>query len=234
MVGCASVGACDGLRTCPRAVAAARAPRADRSAVHLGRSHPADLLLREARDIIELDDVLSVETWASSWLGQAWSTAALTEREPEHQLCMQVTGRACTTPSPHALGAVAALARVAPAADISMLTETVAILAETQPVPAWHTGAGLDPGGGVAGGRCVRQRTGPVHRLRRTPPAHADGPALPGRRPDDRTSSPSCEPGAATAWDELREPTGGTDADPPGPGRRRARRPRARVARSPT
>ena len=61
--------------------------------------HPADLLLREARDIIELDDVLTVETWASGWLGQAWSTAALTDREPEHQLCLQVTGRACTTPS---------------------------------------------------------------------------------------------------------------------------------------
>lgn len=95
--------------------------------------HPADLLLREARDIIELDDVLTVEMWASSWLGRAWSTAALTDREPEHQLCLQVSGRARTTPSPHALGAVAALARVAPAADMSMLAET------------------------VAGGRCVRQ-----------------------------------------------------------------------------
>jgi hypothetical protein len=92
-------------------------------------------LLREARDIIELDDVLTVEMWASSWLGRAWSSAALTDREPEHQLCMQVSGRACTTPSLHALGAVAAPAWVAPAADISMLTQTVAILAETQPVP---------------------------------------------------------------------------------------------------
>jgi hypothetical protein len=101
-------------------------------------SHPADLLLREARDIIELDDVLSVETWASSWLGQAWLTAGLAEREPEHQLCMAVTGRACTTPSPHGLAAVAALARVAPAAEIPMLTETVAILAETQPLPSWY------------------------------------------------------------------------------------------------
>src|SRR6201998_4563511 len=93
---------------------------------------PADLFLRDARDIIELDDALAVCTWASSWLGRACSTAALTEREPEHQLCMQVTGRACATPSPQALGAVAALARVAPAADMSMLTQTIAILAETQ------------------------------------------------------------------------------------------------------
>ena len=106
---------------------------------------PADLLLRDAREIIELDDVLTVETWASSWLGQAWSTAALTEREPEHQLCLRVTGRACTAASPDGLGALAALARVAPAADSSMLTETVAILAETQPVPAWHIAAAWTP-----------------------------------------------------------------------------------------
>jgi hypothetical protein len=36
-VGCVWVGACDGLPTCPRAVAAARAPRADPPAVHLAR-----------------------------------------------------------------------------------------------------------------------------------------------------------------------------------------------------
>jgi hypothetical protein len=98
--------------------------------------HPPDLLLREARHIIELTICSPSEMWASSWFGRAWSTAALTDREPEHQLCMQVSGRACTIPSPHALGAVAALAWVASAADISTLTQTVAILAETQPVPA--------------------------------------------------------------------------------------------------
>ena len=81
--------------------------------------------------------MLTVEIWASGWLGQAWLTAALGEREPEHQLCVAVAGRACTTPSPHGLAAVAALARVAPAAEIAMLTETVAILAETQPLPSW-------------------------------------------------------------------------------------------------
>ena len=43
--------------------------------------HPADLLLGEARDIVELDDVLTVEMWASSWLSRAWSTAALTDRD---------------------------------------------------------------------------------------------------------------------------------------------------------
>src|ERR1700757_4808270 len=74
--------------------------------------HPADLLLREARNIIELDDVLTVEMSASSWLGRAWVSAGL--------------------------------AGVAPPADMSMLTETGAMLAQTQPVPAWHT-AGWTP-----------------------------------------------------------------------------------------
>jgi hypothetical protein len=167
---------------------------------------PADLLLRDARDIIELDDVLAVETWASSWLGQAWSTAALTEREPEHQLCMQVTGRACTTPSPHALGAVAALARVAPAADISMLTETLAILAETQPVPAWHTGAAWTP---AAAWRAVD-----VYDSERVLFIDYDGPhphtlmaqlcQVGGVMIDTLAI---LQPGAATAWDQLREPT---------------------------
>ena len=170
------------------------------------RLHPADLLLREARDIIELDDVLTVEMWASSWLGRAWSTAALTEREPEHQLCLQMTGRACTTPSPHALGAVAALARVAPAADMSLLTQTVAILAETQPVPGWHTGAGWTP---TAAWRAVD-----VYDSERVLIIDYDGPhphtllaqlcQVGGLMIDKLVV---LEPGAATGWDELCEPT---------------------------
>ncbi|TDE54627.1 hypothetical protein E1295_14620 [Nonomuraea mesophila] len=75
------------------------------------------------------------EIWATSWLGQAWVTAELSEREAEHRLCMEVTGRACTTPSPHGLAAIAAPARVALATDITMLAETIDILAETQPLP---------------------------------------------------------------------------------------------------
>jgi hypothetical protein len=95
-------------------------------------------MLRDARPITGLADPLQAEVWASGWLGQAWLNAPMGEREAEHQLCMEVTGRACTTPSPHGLAAVAALARVAPAADIKMLNETVDILAETQPLPPWH------------------------------------------------------------------------------------------------
>src|SRR6476619_4704879 len=74
--------------------------------------HPADLLLGEARAIVELADVLTVAMWASSWLGRAWWTAAVTGREPGHEPCVQVSGRACATRSPRARGAAAALARV--------------------------------------------------------------------------------------------------------------------------
>jgi hypothetical protein len=168
--------------------------------------HPADVLLREARVIIELDDVLSVEAWASGWLGQAWSTAALTDREPEHALCLQVSSRTCTTPSPHALGAVAALARVAPAADMSMLTQTVAILAETQPVPAWHTAAAWTPS---AAWRAVD-----VYDSERVLLIDYDGPhphtliaqlcQVGGLMIDTLAV---LEPGAATAWDQMCEPT---------------------------
>ena len=168
--------------------------------------HPADLLLGEARDIVELDDVLTVEMWASGWLGRAWSTAALTDREPEHQLCLQVSGRACTTPSPRALGAVAALARVAPAADMSMLAETVAMLAQTQPVPGWHTGAGWTP---AAAWRAVD-----VYDSERVLLIDYDGPhphtllaqlcQVGGLMIDKLVV---LEPGVATGWDELCEPT---------------------------
>ncbi|HLH84239.1 MAG TPA: hypothetical protein VKV38_13340 [Trebonia sp.] len=104
----------------------------------------SDLMLRDARQITGLTDPLRAEAWASGWLGQAWLDAPMGEREAEHQLCLEVCGRACTTPSPHGLAAVAALARAAPGADVKMLTETVDILAGTQPLPPWHTAA--EPG----------------------------------------------------------------------------------------
>ncbi|MFC4015730.1 hypothetical protein ACFOY2_51560 [Nonomuraea purpurea] len=106
----------------------------------------SDLLLRDARQLTGLTDPLMAETWASGWLGAAWVAAELGEREAEHQLCMEVTGRASTTPSPHGLAAIAALARVAPATDITMLAETIDILAETQPLPPWHTAMSADTG----------------------------------------------------------------------------------------
>ena len=167
--------------------------------------HAADLLLRDARQLLEIDDVLAAEAWASSWLGEAWSTAAVTEREPEHQLCMQVTGRACTTPSPHSLAAVDALAQVAPAADLSMLTETLDILAETQPLPAWHTVEAWTP---TAAWRAVD-----VYNSERVLFIDYNGPHphtlmanifQVGGLMIDKLAL--LNPGAATTWDELREP----------------------------
>jgi hypothetical protein len=100
----------------------------------------ADLLLRDARQLSSCDDPLVAEIWASGWLGQAWINAPLGQREAEHQLCMQVCGRVCTTPTPHGLAAVAALTRAAPATETPMLSGTIDILAETQPPPPWqHT-----------------------------------------------------------------------------------------------
>ncbi|MFI7129202.1 hypothetical protein ACIBQ1_26110 [Nonomuraea sp. NPDC050153] len=104
----------------------------------------SDLLLRDARQLTGLADPLMAETWASGWLGGAWLTAELGEREAEHRLCMEVTGRASTTPSPHGLAVIAALARVAPVTDVTMLAETIDILAETQPLPPWHTAMSAD------------------------------------------------------------------------------------------
>lgn len=54
---------------------------------------------------------------------------------------MKVTGRASTTPSPHGL---AALAWVAPATDITMPAGTIDIVAETRPLPPWHTAMSAD------------------------------------------------------------------------------------------
>jgi hypothetical protein len=109
-------------------------------------------MMSDARSIVQLADVLDVERWVSGWLGQAWVTAPLGEREPEHDLCMGVSGRACTKPSPHAVVAVAALRRVVPETEHTMLDETLAILAETQPMPAWIGASGWTP---VAAWRAV-------------------------------------------------------------------------------
>ncbi|WP_316783716.1 hypothetical protein [Streptomyces sasae] len=107
--------------------------------------HPlrlSDRVLREARTLhLEDRDVLAVEAWASGCLGEAWLAAGMMEREPEQTLCLEVVGRASTTPSPHGLAAVAALERVGPPDSRSMLGEAVEILAGSQPLPAWHAAA---------------------------------------------------------------------------------------------
>lgn len=101
--------------------------------------HPGDRLLRDARRIVGLDDALSAEIWASSWLGQVWTQGGLGRDEPEHHLCSYVTDRACIKPTPHALAALSALARVAPASEAPMLTGGIDTLSQTQPLPLWSS-----------------------------------------------------------------------------------------------
>jgi hypothetical protein len=105
----------------------------------------SDRVLRDARQIVSGSTALGVEEWASEWFGRAWLAAPLGEREPEHSLCMEVVGRASSRPSPPALAAVAALRRVAPENELSMLDGTVEILAESQPRPPWIDTAGAVP-----------------------------------------------------------------------------------------
>jgi hypothetical protein len=102
-------------------------------------------VLRDASVIADLPDVLDAERWASGWLGQAWADAALGEREPEHMLCLEVVGRASSQPSPQGLAAAAALRRVAPAGEESMLDGTVSILADSQPAPPWLDAPAFTP-----------------------------------------------------------------------------------------
>ena len=95
-----------------------------------------DLVLREAGCLVGLDDPLAAEVWASRWLGRAWLGGC----GAEALLCEQVCLRSCATPSAQGVVAVTALARVSPAAKVSMLTETMTILAQTQSSPPWHRG----------------------------------------------------------------------------------------------
>jgi hypothetical protein len=66
-------------------------------------------------------DVFEVEYWASGWFDQSWLEAGLEERNPEHRLCMEVIGRVGSRPSASVLAAVAALRRVAPPSELSLL-----------------------------------------------------------------------------------------------------------------
>jgi len=99
----------------------------------------SDLMIRDARRITSWQDPLQVETWASDFLGQAWYAAPMGGRDTEHHFCMEVAGQASSTPSPHGLAAVAALARIAGPKEAEMLAETIEILADSQPLPPWHS-----------------------------------------------------------------------------------------------
>jgi hypothetical protein len=97
----------------------------------------SDRLVRAARDLLRYTDPLEVEHWASGWLGQAWLTAPLGDNEAERMLCLEVAGRCSTHPSAHGLAAVAALRRVAPPSEHTLLDETIDMLRQSQPAPPW-------------------------------------------------------------------------------------------------
>ncbi|MEU4159354.1 hypothetical protein [Actinoplanes sp. NPDC026670] len=101
--------------------------------------------MRGAVSIVGEESALEIEQWASVWFGEAWAAAELGEREPERMLVLEVVGRASTRPSPQGLAAVAALRRVVAPAEWSMLDETVEILSESQPMPAWSAEPGFEP-----------------------------------------------------------------------------------------
>ncbi len=97
----------------------------------------SDRVISDAAAIATHSDVLDAERWASSWLGLGWATARLEVRQPESELCLEVTGRASGHPTEDGLAAIAALRRVAPASELTMLDETVEILSSTQLEPPW-------------------------------------------------------------------------------------------------
>jgi hypothetical protein len=142
--------------------------------------------------------------WASGWLGEAWASAPLGDREPEQTLCLEVAGRVSTRPSRHGLAAVVAMSRVAPESERVVLEETRQILTETQSAPAFVDAPGWTP---VAGWRAVD-----VWESERVLFVEFDGPT-----PHTLMASvldiggvvvnklAVLEPGAATAWVTLRE-----------------------------
>ncbi|WP_433381517.1 hypothetical protein ACQPZX_17245 [Actinoplanes sp. CA-142083] len=98
----------------------------------------SDRLLPDALGLHAEPSVLGAELWASGWLGRAWRDAAIGEREPEHQLCLEVAARAVSWRTVDALAAVVALRRVARESEHRLLDEAIELLAESQPLPAWH------------------------------------------------------------------------------------------------
>lgn len=97
----------------------------------------SDRLMRDAANLLDYDDGLDAERWAAEWYGRAWRAAGIGERAPEHLLCLEVIGRACTHPSPAGLAALVALRRVALPDDHSLLDGSIELLAESQPLPPW-------------------------------------------------------------------------------------------------
>lgn len=171
----------------------------------------SDRLLHDARRIQDAVDVLDAELWASGWIGEAWVSAPVGQREPEQALCLEVAGRASSRPSRHGLAAVTAMGRVAPDSERDLLQETRQILAETQSAPAYVDAPGWTP---VAGWRAVDvweservlfvEFDGPTPHILMASVLEVGGVVV--------NKLAVLQPGAATAWEHLRE-----DGDVPMP-----------------
>ncbi|WP_433435816.1 hypothetical protein [Nonomuraea sp. CA-141351] len=112
------------------------------------------------------------------------------------------------TPAPHGLAAIAALARVAPATDITMLAETIDILAETQPLPPWHTAMSADTAWtAVAAWRAVDVWDSEQVLLIDYDGPHPHTLMAQVRKPGGLMIGKIAilEPGTAAQWDQLRE-----------------------------
>lgn len=171
-----------------------------------GRSSPpASQLLDHAALIGGFDNALHAEIWASSKLGIAWAKAGLGEKEPEHQLCMQVIDQASATSTLHGLVAMAALSRVAPATAVTPLSKAINVLAKNELLPSWCSDTAWTP---RAAWRAVD-----VYDSARTLLIDYDGP-LPHTLMADLYQVGGLEvravtilpPNAAEDWEEIRPP----------------------------
>lgn len=104
---------------------------------------PLALLLGEASSLVQQDDALLAEAWASRWLGYAWSAALGDEDvdplDGELDLVDALVERVLRHPSSAGLAALHALARVAPAEGTDLVAEAIDELPATLPAPAFAT-----------------------------------------------------------------------------------------------
>jgi hypothetical protein len=70
-------------------------------------------------------------------MGRLWLNAGIGDRDSEQALCIEVIAGACQRPSPWGLAAVAALRRVAPETEATLLDEAIAVLCRQVAGPAW-------------------------------------------------------------------------------------------------
>lgn len=122
------------IRGCPHGRGRSRPKRPASSPVRPLRL--SDQVLRSGGQIVP-GSAFDAEGRASEWLGQAWATAGLSQRNPESELCTEIAARVSARPSPPGLAAVAAVLRLAPPSAQASLDQALAEVAERFRLPAW-------------------------------------------------------------------------------------------------